>query len=166
MKKRLIPLILTPVLLAVDQITKLAIERTIPLGQIIRVWGDFLWLWHVRNNAMAFSLGSSLPSGIRTVVSVVLPLAVLAAIVVYCLRTDELTVFQRWSFAAILGGGLGNIVDRFARSEGVVDFVSVKFYGIFGWQRWPTFNMADSSIVVGGILLVASFFVQEIRNRR
>ena len=164
--RKLIPLVLTPLLLAADQTTKLVVERTMPLGQITKIWGEFLWFWHVRNTAMAFSLGSALPAILKTIVSIVLPLVVLIAILIYYLRTDELTLFQRWSFAAILGGGLGNIVDRFARSEGVVDFVSVKFYGIFGLQRWPTFNVADSSVVVGGILLLASFFIQEVRSKK
>ena len=38
----------------------------------------------------------------------------------------------------IVGGGLGNLVDRFFRKEGVVDFIDVKFYGLFGLERWPT----------------------------
>jgi signal peptidase II len=39
----------------------------------------------------------------------------------------------------------------------VVDFIDVKFFGLFGLERWPTFNLADSTLVVGGILLLASF---------
>ena len=50
--------------------------------------------------------------------------------------------------AGILGGGIGNIIDRIFRPEGVVDFISVKFYGILGFDRWPTFNIADASVVV------------------
>ena len=52
------------------------------------------------------------------------------------------------------------IIDRIARPDGVIDFLSVKFYGLFGLERWPTFNVADSAVVVCGILLVVSgFFV-------
>ena len=53
---------------------------------------------------------------------------------------------------------MGNIIDRIFRPEGVVDFISAKFYGILGFERWPTFNAADSSVVVCGIILVVTLF--------
>jgi signal peptidase II len=156
-RRDLIPLALAPAIVLLDQATKIVVERAMPLGRIIRVWGDFLWLWHVRNTAMAFSLGVGLPESARTVVFAILPVAVLAALVVYYLRSRDLTTFQRWCFAAILGGGAGNLIDRLFRVGGVVDFVSVKFYGIFGLERWPTFNVADSTVVVAGLALLVSF---------
>ena len=140
-----------------DQATKLVVERSMRIGQVVEVWGDFLWLWHVRNTAMAFSLGAGLPAGLRTVVFALLPVAVLAGIVVYYLRSKDLSAFQRFCFAAILGGGAGNLIDRVFRIGGVVDFVSVRFYGLFGLERWPTFNVADSSVVVAGLGLLVSF---------
>ena len=66
----------------------------------------------------------------------------------------------------IVGGGLGNLVDRFFRKEGVVDFIDVKFYGLFGLERWPTFNVADSAVVVCGILLIISFIALTIQDER
>jgi len=83
----------------------------------------------------------------------VLPLLVLCLLVWYYLSSDDFTRLQRWAVAGILGGGIGNILDRIFRPDGVVDFISVKFYGIFGFERWPTFNVADSSVVVCCILL-------------
>ena len=50
--------------------------------------------------------------------------------------------------------------------DGVVDFIDLKFYGIFGWERWPTFNLADTSVVVGGIILLISFLLDEIRRKK
>jgi signal peptidase II len=58
--------------------------------------------------------------------------------------------------AGIIGGGIGNIIDRIFRPAGVVDFISVKFYGILGMERWPTFNIADSSVVVCCLLLLVT----------
>jgi signal peptidase II len=58
--------------------------------------------------------------------------------------------------AGIIGGGVGNLIDRVFRPEGVVDFIDVRFFGLFGLDRWPTFNVADSSVVVCGALLAAS----------
>jgi signal peptidase II len=75
---------------------------------------------------------------------------------VFVYRTKELTTFQRWTVAALIGGGAGNIIDRIFRSDWVVDFISLKVYGLFGFERWPTFNVADSTVVVAGILLIIS----------
>ena len=66
----------------------------------------------------------------------------------------------------IIGGGLGNLIDRFFRKEGVVDFIDVKFYGLFGLERWPTFNVADSAVVVFGLILVISFIVTSIKETK
>ncbi len=166
MRSKLTPLLLAPAIILTDQATKMIVERTMRVGQIIQVWGDFLWLWHVRNTAMAFSLGAGLPAGVRAVFFGILPVIVLGGILVYYLRSKTLTVFQRWCFAAILGGGLGNLIDRLFRVGGVVDFVSVRFYGILGFERWPTFNVADSTVVVAGIALLASFVREERGSKK
>ena len=84
-------------------------------------------------------------------------LLVIVIVMVVYFKNDEFTALQRWAIAGIAGGGIGNLIDRFFRFEGVVDFIDVKFYGLFGMERWPTFNVADSAVVVCGILLVASF---------
>ena len=160
------PLLLVPVLVAADQAVKLIIVRTMRIGEVIEVWGDFLWLWHVRNKAMAFSLGHWLPDGVKSALFIVLPMIVVAAVLIYYFRSPEVSPFQRWCFAAIVGGGLGNLVDRIARAEGVVDYVSVRFYGLLGLERWPAFNVADSSVVVAGLLLLAGYLRDEIRSKR
>ena len=66
----------------------------------------------------------------------------------------------------IVGGGLGNLIDRFFRAEGVVDFIDLKFYGLFGLERWPTFNVADSAVVVCGLLLIISFIITFIKESK
>jgi len=67
--------------------------------------------------------------------------------------------------AGIIGGGLGNLIDRIFRPQGVVDFISVNFYGFLGFSRWPTFNIADSSVVVCGILLFLSVAFPKTRKK-
>jgi signal peptidase II len=165
-RRTLLPLLLAPLIVLLDQATKLLILHTMRVGQIIEVWGNFLWLWHVRNTAMAFSLGIGLPPGARTILFAVLPVVVLAGILVFYLRSKDLTTFQRLCFAAILGGGVGNLIDRLFRPDGVVDFVSVRFYGLFGLERWPTFNLADSSVVVAGLALLVSFVKEGSGSRK
>ena len=62
--------------------------------------------------------------------------------------------------------GFGNIFDRIFRPEGVVDFIDVKFYGLFGMERFPTFNVADSFVMVCAILLVISVISQVAKEEK
>ncbi|MDR3123886.1 MAG: signal peptidase II [Treponema sp.] len=165
-KTKLLPFLLTGLVIAADQLTKAFIVRNWPLrspasGEFIRdVFGnDLLWIIHVRNKAIAFSLGNNLPASLRPTLFIVLPLLVLAFLCWYYYKSNDLTLLQRWAFAGIIGGGIGNIIDRVFRPDGVVDFISVKLYGFLGMDRWPTFNIADSSVVICGILLFLSIIL-------
>ncbi len=158
---KLKPFILTAVILLVDQVSKAIVAANWPSDGTVRIevfGNDFFWLTHVRNKVIAFSLGHGIPDVIKPVVFIVFPLIVLGFLVWYYLKSNEFTRLQQWALAGIIGGGLGNLIDRIFRPDGVVDFISIKFFGIFGLERWPTFNMADSSVVVCGILLIVSMF--------
>lgn len=158
-KKLLAPFALTAAVLLLDQITKIAIVAAIKPGRIgWNALGDFFWLVHQKNTGAAFSMGDALPEPLRIAILIIVPLALMAGLCVYYFRTDELTYLQRWALCGIVGGGVGNIIDRIFRPQGVIDFLSVKVYGLFGLERWPTFNVADSAVVVCGILLVAAGF--------
>jgi signal peptidase II len=160
---KLLPFSLTAAVLIADQGVKSFIANKWPLSQarphrfITDVFGnDVLWIIHVRNKAVAFSLGSNLPDQARSLLFTVLPIIVLGFLVWYYFKSSEFTTLQRWVFAGIIGGGAGNLLDRIFRPDGVVDFISVKFYGLLGFERWPTFNIADASVVVCCILLLIS----------
>ena len=58
------------------------------------------------------------------------------------------------------------MIDRIFRSLRVVDFISVKFYGLFGLERFPTWNVADSAVVVSVILLLLSFIIKEVKGSK
>lgn len=160
-RKPLVPFLLTAAVILLDQLTKLAITASIKPGRIgWQAFGDFFWLVHQRNTGAAFSMGDGLPESLRVLVMIMVPLALMIALCIYYFLTDELSPVQRWALCGIVGGGVGNIIDRVFRPDGVVDFLSVKFYGLFGLERWPTFNVADSSVVICAIILVAAgFFV-------
>ncbi|GHU82896.1 hypothetical protein FACS189468_7570 [Spirochaetia bacterium] len=95
----------------------------------------------------------------------IVPLIVLAFLICYYFKSAEFTPLQRWAVAGILGGGIGNLADRIFRPDGVVDFISVNFYGFLGFSRWPTFNLADSGVVVCGIILLISVGPQRPKKR-
>jgi signal peptidase II len=158
-KARAVPLLLTGLVIIADQAVKSFIVKNWPQsGTLIKDVFDneLLQIYHVRNKAIAFSLGGGIPDGLKPVLFVIVPLLVLGFLFWYYLRSGEFTVLQRWAAAGIFGGGLANIIDRIFRPDGVVDFISVKFYGLFGFERWPTFNIADSSVVVCCIILFIS----------
>ncbi len=158
LKEKLIPFSLAAAVILADQITKALVVANIPLYTI--GWsfaGDFLRIVHVANKGVAFSLGSTLSQSFRSILFSLAPLAVIGIVIALYFRNKDFNALQRWCVCGIVGGGLANIIDRIFRPQGVVDFVDVKFYGIFGLERWPTFNVADAAIVVCGILLIVSF---------
>jgi len=157
-KERVLPLLLTGIIILADQCTKLFIAARWPIGTMIKdvFNNEFLQIIHVRNKVIAFSLGENLPNAVRPALFIALPLLVLAVLLWYYFKSNDFTNVQRWAVAGIIGGGIGNLIDRIFRPEGVVDFISVKFYGFLGFDRWPTFNIADSSVVVCCLLLFAA----------
>lgn len=158
-----LPFLLTAFIIVSDQAIKSFIANNWPPNTHIKdVFGnDFLWIIHVRNKVIAFSLGHSLPEAIRQVLFIVVPALVLIFLIWYYFKTDEFSLLQRWAIAGITGGGIGNLIDRIFRPEGVVDFISVRFYGLFGFDRWPTFNIADSSVVVCVFIFLVSMILQK-----
>jgi signal peptidase II len=155
----LLPFALSAAIILLDQVTKYFVASAIKPNRIgWRAFGDFFWLVHQQNTGAAFSMGDGLSEPFRVAILILIPLTLMVALVVYYMKTGELSTVQRWALCGIVGGGLGNLIDRIFRPQGVIDFLSVKFYGLFGLERWPTFNVADSSVVICGILLVVAGF--------
>ena len=166
-KRILKPFSLTALIILLDQASKAFIVRNWPaIGSFITdvFNNDLLIIYHVRNKAIAFSIGDGVPDQYRFFLFVLIPVAVLGFLVWYYIKTEEFTSLQRWALAGIIGGGMGNIIDRIFRPDGVVDFISVKFFGIFGMERWPTFNVADSSVVICSILLLITMLIPQKRK--
>ena len=163
--KKIKPLILTCIILIFDQFTKLLIVRNIPIHTIgMSYFNGLIRIIHTRNLAIAFSMGNSLPDSVRYILFTIIPIAILAGLLVYFLKNNDFTTIQRWAVAGILGGGIGNLIDRVFRPLGVVDFVDVKFFGIFGLDRWPTFNVADSTVVISGLILLIAFIIEDLKK--
>ncbi len=165
-KSKLLPFILTAAVIIADQITKALIVANIQPWTIgAQFFGDFLRIVHVSNTGVAFSMGDSLPLVLRRLCFGIIPLVVMVLVIGVYFRNEEFNSVQRWAICGIIGGGFGNVIDRFFRSEGVIDFIDVKFYGLFGLQRWPTFNVADMAVVVCGIILLVSFLVTIVKDK-
>jgi signal peptidase II len=145
-RKYLILLIVFVICLALDQASKLLVERHIPLHQSIEVIPGLFAITHVENRGAAFGMLASLP-GAGTFFVVIS----LIAIVLICAYFRWLKDEEVWSplcLALVLTGAVGNLIDRF-RLGRVVDFLDVQYRG---WH-WPAFNVADSCITIGVLLL-------------
>jgi len=153
------PFVLSFSLLLFDQLVKAWVVKVIPEGTIFRsFFKDFLWIVHVRNKGVAFSLGVGASSLVRVLLFIIIPIGLMIFLGWSILSEKKIfTQRQKWFVAGIIGGGLGTIMDRIFRfSSGVVDFISVNIYGFLNMQRWPTFNISDSCVVVFSILLALS----------
>jgi lipoprotein signal peptidase len=133
------------VVLATDIITKVIVVATLTNHPDVHVIGTFLMLTETRNPGAAFSIGG--PS------TTVLFSAIAVGVVIFIVRTSRQIRSVGWAITLglLLGGATGNLVDRIFRSPGpfrgwVVDWIML--------PHWPTFNVADSCIVCGGVLAV------------
>lgn len=145
-RKYWILLICFVILLVLDQATKLLIERHLSLHQARDVIPGFFAIAHVENRGAAFGLLANL-SGAGTLF-VVISLIAIVLICAYFRWLKEEEVWTPFCLALVLTGAVGNLIDRF-RLGSVVDFLDVHYQG---WH-WPAFNVADSCITIGVILL-------------
>lgn len=136
-------------IIAADQLTKQLVLRAFLPGEIRPVIPGFFNLTLTFNPGAAFGLWAGLPPGWReTALAVSIGLALV--VVMFFLRQPAYqNTLGRISLAGVLGGALGNVVDRFAYGS-VVDFLDV----YIGTSHWPAFNVADSAITLGVIALI------------
>jgi len=133
----------------IDQISKQLILKTFRPGEILPVIPGFFNLTLTFNPGAAFGLWSNLPSGWREVALGLSIALALVAVVVFLMHPNCQSTLARVSLSAVLGGAVGNIIDRFTYGS-VVDFLD--FY--FGNYHWPAFNIADSAIFLGIMVVV------------
>jgi signal peptidase II len=124
LRKKLLPLVLTASVVLVDQVVKWVVSRTLSYGRPVEVLGDFLRFTLVQNPALSFSIGRGFGETGRIILTMVLPMLVIGFVLYYFLAGKDVTQGQRWILAAIMGGGLGNQVDRYFRPAGVIDFIT------------------------------------------
>jgi len=136
-----------------DQATKMMVQRYIPLFDLVTVVPGLVDLVHIHNAGVAFGLMNDMTHPFRSALTTTLALAALAGIVYYArqIRPDER--LARTGLSLILGGAVGNLIDR-VRLGHVVDFIDV-YRG--DWHFWA-FNVADAAISCGAALIFIELF--------
>ncbi len=136
---------ITAIVVVLDQLTKFWVKIRFQLYESIDIIGDVLKFTYIENPGMAFGIRFAGP-WFLTIFSAIASAVIF--VLLYRMRHEGLT--GRIALSLVLGGAIGNLIDRFLYGR-VVDFIDV---GI-GTTRWPVFNLADSAVTVGMILLIA-----------
>ncbi|MCD6526014.1 MAG: signal peptidase II [Desulfuromonas sp.] len=147
-------LIVVAIVLPVDQITKLYIDRTMELYQSWTVIEHFFNISYVHNNGAAFGILAD--SAVR--IPLLSGVAIIACLVILWImgRLPKSAQFQRLGLSLVFSGAAGNLIDRL-RLGAVIDFIDVHWYQ----HHWPAFNIADSAITIGVGLLLLDLWVEE-----
>ena len=167
MMKKFKPFIFSLLIIFADQVSKALVVAYIPENTVkSSFFNDFLWIVHVRNTAVAFSLGESFAMPLKILLFIAVPVLLIAVISYYIVKDEkEFSPFDKYMLAGFVGGGIGNLIDRIFRSMSVVDFISTNNYGLFGMERFPTYNIADASVVICMILLLISMLFFKKGNK-
>lgn len=143
-------LLVAVLVIALDRVTKILVAKKVAMGSAITVIPNFFRITHVLNTGAAFSMFSDSAS----------PLAVRIGLILFSVAATLVVLFMLWrygrtwslasiGFALVLGGAVGNLYDRMALHY-VIDFLEVHIVG----YHWPDFNVADSAISIGAVLLL------------
>jgi len=142
-------------IILLDQLAKAAGREFLEPGQSVRLLGDYVRLTLIENPGMAFGIRL----GSKTFFTVFATIASLA-ILVYLFRIRGDRFSARFALALILGGALGNLIDRILYGK-VVDFVDIGVKEL----RWPVFNVADIAVTAGMIILVTLVLFEKDKER-
>ena len=142
-------LFITIFIILLDQISKYEIRHLIGYGDVIKLTDKFLWLTNVTNKGAAFSLSFG-PDELNRVIFIVV--SIITIFIISYIAYQSKSKMEITAFSLILGGAFGNLIDRIFNG-GVTDFIYVDFPDII-MERWPVFNVADSSIVIALVLII------------
>ena len=146
--------LLVGAIVCLDQVSKALVQQSLALHETRSVIDGVLSLTHVRNRGAAFGLLSDADLPFQAALFAVVSVAALVAIVVYALRLPPRSGLPRAGLSLILAGAIGNLIDR-ALLGYVIDFVDVYWRS----HHWPAFNVADSAITLGVVLLLLDSLV-------
>jgi signal peptidase II len=147
--------------IVLDQTSKYLVVDRLALHDSIPIVPGFLDLTHVRNTGAAFGLLNAVDFPGKPIVIALIACAALLAMAVYASQLPAAHRYARVGLALILGGAVGNLIDR-VRQGYVVDFVDAYWRG---WHFWA-FNVADAAITVGVTIIVADLMFQPGTDRK
>jgi signal peptidase II len=157
-RKFQILLILAPLILLLDQLTKALILKSFALHDSIPILRGYFNLTYVQNPGAAFGILSATDASIRGPFFVIVPALALGVIGYLFFRLPPRSTWIPTALSCVIGGAVGNLIDRF-RFGYVIDFLD------FHWQykaHFPAFNVADMAISVGvGVLILDLLFERE-----
>ena len=142
--------------IVLDQVTKLHIMQTMRLHESIPIVPNLFSLTYIRNPGAAFGLLAGSSNAFRMVFFGLTSIFALVLLGTILFRMPERDWLGRLSVAGILGGAVGNLIDRLRYGE-VIDFLDVYVEN----YHWPAFNVADSAITIGVIFLIYPFCVRK-----
>ena len=149
MVKRILLFLLIISNIGCDQISKELVRQKVKPNEIIQVYKSNVILTKVQNTGAALGLGQNLPPVGKLILINFLPLSVLVVICFWVFTQKRIITIVAIALAFIIGGGLGNLIDRFLFGS-VTDFFLIEF-GLF---KTGIFNMADVSVTIGALLIL------------
>jgi len=140
----------------IDQITKIWVDRTMQYGESRPILDGFLDLHYIRNAGAAFGFLSGSHSDFRIPFFILVSSIAIGIILFLFYKLEDHEVMMPLALSLVLGGAIGNLIDRIRLGE-VIDFILVHYKAFL----WPAFNVADIGISVGVGLLVLRIFIFE-----
>lgn len=150
MIKRVAILVLVLLNIGCDQISKNVVRNNIDTRETIELVGKNFILTKVENSGAMLGFGSELSPILKIIFLQALPILVLLILLVRILRRSDMNKWLVFAFACVIGGGIGNIIDRIAYGE-VTDFFYIDLGGYF---KTGIFNMADVSVTMGVLVIL------------
>ncbi len=147
-------LLIAAIVVLLDRLTKSLVAQKITLHDSIDVIPGLFRLTHVQNQGAAFGLFAESPSEWKVAMLILFSLAALAVVSALLWKNGNALNATAIALSLVFGGALGNLWDRVVSGR-VIDFLD--FY--FGPHHWPAFNIADSAIVIGALLLLSEIFL-------
>lgn len=136
------------ILIILDQYTKMWVNIHIPKHHFIMVIDNFFAITHIRNPGVAFGLFADGPSELKTYLFIGFSIIAIIAILIFFHQTPPENKMVRIGLILVFSGAIGNLIDRILYHE-VIDFLDF----FVGSYHWPAFNIADSCITIGVLLM-------------
>ena len=137
-------IIFTLIFTIIDICSKLVVSKYLSINESIKIINNFINITHVRNTGVAWSLFNN-----QTILVLIVSIIVIIGIILYIRKNKPTNNVEKISYSLVLGGAIGNLIERLIYGY-VTDFIDIKIFN----YNYPIFNLADTFIVIGVILLI------------